>query len=113
MKFSIKPLLLEILPILVMISLIPLIKNDHLLSALYIILIIILFKIKYQKNELIIFLTSLILMAFFEFIFIKTGVETFSRKSLFNLMPLWLPILWGYGLVAGKRIALYINKTFK
>jgi len=30
-------------------------------------------------------------------------VETFVRNSLFGLMPLWLPFLWGYGFVAIKR----------
>jgi len=109
-KKLIKASFLELLPVIVMIALIPVIKNDFLLSALYIIFIIFLFRIKYEKNETIIFFASLILMAFFEFIFISTGVETFNRNSLFGIMPLWLPILWGYGLVAGKRIAFYINK---
>ena len=38
-----------------------------------------------------------------EMIFISTGVEIFVRNTLFGLMPLWLPFLWGYGFVAIKR----------
>ncbi len=38
-----------------------------------------------------------------EYFFISTGVETFIRNSLFGVMPLWLPILWGYGFIAIRR----------
>ena len=42
-------------------------------------------------------------MAIFEVIFISTGAETFNRVSLFGLMPIWLPFLWGYGFIVIKR----------
>ena len=44
-----------------------------------------------------------------EAIFISTGVETFIRNSLFGLMPLWLPFLWGYCFVAMKRAIKILN----
>jgi len=92
-----------------MIGLIPLIKNDYLLTLSYIIIILISFKIKYVKNEYEIFIAGFILMSIFEFIFISTGVETFIRNSLFG-MPLWLPFLWGYGFVAIRRVGEYLIK---
>ena len=92
-----------------MIGLIPLVKNEYLLSLLYIAVILISFKIKYVKNEYKIFIAGFILMIIFEFIFISTGVETFIRNSLFG-MPLWLPFLWGYGFVAIRRVGEYLIK---
>lgn len=38
-----------------------------------------------------------------EFFFVSTGVETFVRNTLFGIMPIWLPFLWGYGFVDIKR----------
>lgn len=106
---KIKNIFFEMIPILIMIGLIPLIKNDYLLSLLYIIIILISFKIKYVKNECRIFTAGFTLMLIFEFIFISTGVETFIRNSLFG-MPLWLPFLWGYGFVAIRRAGEYLIK---
>lgn len=107
----IKQSILEFLPILIMMALIPLVKNDWLLVAIYAILILTLFLIKLEKNELAIFISAAILMTFFEFIFVSTGVETFSRDSLFGIMPAWLPLLWGYGWVSGKRFIASIHES--
>lgn len=107
---KIKNIFFEMIPILVMIGLIPLIKNDYLLSLFYIIVILISFKIKYVKNECRIFTAGFVLMIIFEFIFISTGVEIFFRNSLLNVMPLWLPFLWGYGFVAIRRVGEYLIK---
>jgi len=90
-------------PVLVMIGLIPVVRNDYLLALLCIVIICISFLIKYEKNEAKIFLFGFAIMIVSECIFISTGVETFTRNSLFGLMPLWLPFLWGYGFVAIKR----------
>ncbi len=45
-----------------------------------------------------------------EYLFIKTGVETFTRNSLFGLMPLWLPFLWAYAFVVIKRAIKILDK---
>ncbi len=45
-----------------------------------------------------------------EYVFCSTGVETFVRNSLFGLMPIWLPFLWGYGFIAIKRSVLILDK---
>jgi len=91
------------LPALVMLVLIPFIKNDYNLSLVYIAIIIASFYVKKEKDDLIVFVFGFIVMTIFENLFVKTGVETFQRNSLLGVMPLWLPLLWGYGFVAIKR----------
>ncbi len=92
-----------------MIALIPIFWNDYILTAIYAVLIIILFLIKRERKEITIFICAALLMIFFEYIFVMTGVEIFQRHTLLGVMPLWLPLLWGYSWVAGKRFILYIN----
>lgn len=100
---KINKIFLNSLPILIMIGLIPLVKNDYVLTLLCVVIIIISLVIKRTKNDLIILCFGFIIMIFFEYIFINTGVEIFIRNSLFGLMPLWLPFLWSYGFIAIKR----------
>ena len=95
-------IVLEALPVLFMILLIPVIKNDYLLTSTYLVIIAAVLLVKRKKDNLIIFIFGLVVMTIFEFIFISTGVETFNRNTLFGIMPLWLPFLWGYGFVAIK-----------
>lgn len=97
-------------PILLMVGLIPLIKNDLFLAVAYMLIIVGSFRIKLEKNELTIFTFGFFIMIFFEFIFISTGVEVFYRNTLFGLMPLWLPLLWAYGFVAIKRSTDVLNQ---
>lgn len=91
------------LPVLTMIGLIPCVKNDYKLTLLYIIIIASAFIIKKEKNDIIIFTFGFFMMIISEYLFISTGVETFIRNSLFGIMPLWLPFLWGYGFIAISR----------
>ena len=99
---KVSKLLLNMIPVLLMIALIPLILNDYLLAGAYILIIIISLLIKYEKKDYLFLIFGLVIMTFFEFIFISTGVENFTRNSLFG-MPIWLPILWAYGFIAIKR----------
>ena len=101
--------ILNSIPTLLMIILIPFIKNDYVLSSLYIIVIAVSFFLKYEKREYITFLFGLIIMIISESLFISTGVETFNRNSLFGIMPLWLPLLWAYSFVAIKRSIKKLN----
>lgn len=101
---------IESLPVIAMILLIPLIRNDYLLALVYLIVIVIAFIVKYEKKEVIFFLFGFFIMIISEYFFISTGVEIFVRKSLFGSMPFWLPILWGYGFVAIKRAIKILEK---
>lgn len=100
---------LNTIPILVMIGLIPLVRNDYLLAALYVGIIILSLVFKYSRHDALVFLVGVIGMTVSEYLFVDTGVETFSRNSLFGLMPLWLPLLWGYGFIVIKRSLLLLD----
>ncbi|MCM2338861.1 MAG: DUF2878 family protein [Burkholderiales bacterium] len=103
MKNKIINIILNIIPILVMIWLIPIIQNDYILTVVYLGIILISFFIKKEKGDTFIFLFGFCAMILSEMVFISTGVETFVRNTLFGLMPLWLPFLWGYGFIVIKR----------
>ena len=96
-------ILLNSIPVLVMVGLIPLIDNDYYLFLVYLLVIFTSFIFKKERNEVFIFGFGFLIMIFFEYIFISTGVEIFYRNSLFGLMPVWLPLLWAYGFVGIKR----------
>ncbi len=106
-------IILHALPVVIMIGLIPVFKNDFVLTGIYVLIIIISFAINYERKEYIFFIFGFVAMFISEFIFISTGVESFERISLFGIMPLWLPFLWAYAFVAIKRsiiTILYENK---
>lgn len=100
---KLKTIVVNIMPILLMIGMIPIIKNDYMLTGLYIVIISVAFLIKYEKREYIYFLFGLFGMIVSELVFTSTKVEVFVRVSLFGLMPLWLPFLWAYAFVVIKR----------
>ena len=94
---------LNSVPILIMIGLIPFVQDDYLLTLFYIAIIFVALFIKHSRTDFIVLIFGFIIMIISEYIFIRTGVETFIRNSLFGVMPLWLPFLWAYGFVAIKR----------
>lgn len=101
---------LQAFPVLLMVGLIPFVANDYILTALYISIIFTAFIIKKEKHDMTIFIFGFIMMILSEYLFISTGVETFVRNSLFGIMPLWLPFLWGYGFVAIARSVVILKK---
>src|SRR3989344_2261799 len=105
----IKKSIIEFLPTILMIALIPIFWNDYILTGIYAVAIILLFLAKRERKEITIFISSAIIITFFEYIFVMTGVEIFQRHTLLGVMPLWLPLLWGYAMVAAKRFLLYVN----
>ena len=96
-------IVVETIPIMLMIALVPFINNDYILSIIFIIIIAISLSIKYEKKDFTFLIFGLVALTISEYIFISTGVETFNRRTLFNIMPLWLPLLWAYAFVAIKR----------
>ena len=96
-------ILIEAIPIILMIILIPLIKNDYLLGGIFIVIIFTSFLIRYEKKDIIFLIFGLVVMTIGEYFFIKTGVEKFNRASFLGVMPVWLPILWAYAWVVMKR----------
>jgi len=98
------------LPIVAMIGLVPLVLNDYLLAIICIAIIIGAFFVKISKHDLAIFAVGFFTMILVEGLFISTGVETFNRNSLLGIMPIWLPIIWGYGFVSIKRLIEIIER---
>ena len=109
MKTNIKKIILNIIPILVMILLVKVIKNDYYLLIVYALLILTMLKINYEKNEYKLLISGIIFMFVTEYIFISTGIETFTSQTLIN-MPIWLPLLWGYGFIVINRVSKELLK---
>lgn len=103
MNNNIFKIFLNSMPVLIMVGLIAVIESDYWLTLVYCLIIAVSFRIKYERNEHVVLIFGFFIMIISEFIFISTGVETFNRNTLFGLMPIWLPFLWGYGFVAIKR----------
>ena len=101
---------LNAMPVILMIALIPVIKNDYLLTGIDVLIIAVSFSIKYQPKDYLFFSFGFIIMIASEYLFISTGVETFVRNTLFCLMPLWLPFLWAYAFVVIKRSINILDK---
>lgn len=101
----------QALPVALMVSLLFFTQNTLLLSILYIVPALIYFFRQPQKINIIVYLTGLFFMTIFESIFLLTGVETFADKSLFGIMPIWLPFLWAYGFLAIKDSLLILLKN--
>ena len=97
-------LILNILPISIMIWLIPIVKDDYLLTLFYVVIILVSLFIKKYNKDATVFILGFFVMLFCEYIFLTTKVEVFERNSLLGIMPLWLPFLWGYGFVTIRRV---------
>jgi len=107
---KVSQMILIAIPVLIMIALIPFVLNDYLLAGIYGLIITITLLISRKKNDLLVLFFGFFIMIFFEFLFVKTGVETFQRNSLLGVMPLWLPFVWAYSFVAIKRSIEILNK---
>ena len=97
------------IPAIIMIALIPFIKNDYWLTGIYALIIIIYLVLRREKNDMLFLILGFIIMLISEYIFIKTGVEQFNRKSLLGIMPLWLPFLWANAFVVIKRAIVILS----
>ncbi|MDB5244176.1 MAG: hypothetical protein JWN18_46 [Parcubacteria group bacterium] len=98
-----RKILINAFPVALMIILIPIVLNDFLLAALYLVIAIISLMTRHEKNDYLAYVFGLVVITISEYFFIQTGVETFMRNSLFGIMPVWLPLLWAYAFVAIMR----------
>ena len=92
------------LTVLALVGLIPFIVNDYILAAIYAGFIVAFATLKKQRGDWIFIAVGFIALFFGENFFISTGVETFNRTSLFDIMPLWLPLLWSFIFLVMKRV---------
>lgn len=107
----IKSIILLCLPAVAMIAMIPFVTNDYTLTLIYVVIIGITLLYKSEQKDILAMFFGLIIITFFEFIFVKAGVETFNRRTLFGIMPLWLPFLWAYAFILLKRGLKILEKA--
>lgn len=106
-----RAIVLNALPVALMLALIPLVSDDYILTVIYIIVIVLAFLVRYEPIDFTALLLGIVLLTGGEYLFISTGVEVFERRTLFEVMPLWLPLLWGYCFVAIKRVVLILRSV--
>jgi hypothetical protein len=98
-----KVIIVNAVPVVTMIGLIPFILNDYELALAYIAIAVIAFLVRRERHDFAAYLFGLFALTVSEYFFISTGVETFQRHSLLGIMPIWLPLLWAYAFVVIKR----------
>jgi hypothetical protein len=103
-------IILNLIPIVLMIALIPFVVNDYLLTGIYVVIIAISLFIRHEKGDFLFLILGFVIMMISEYFFISTGVERFVRNSLFGLMPLWLPFLWADVFVVIKRVIVILRR---
>lgn len=76
--------------------------NEIFLTAIMLCLILVIFKIKYYKNECYLFLAGIVLGIILESI----GNSSLGQSwdALFFPFPLWIPLAWGFGFIFFRRI---------
>lgn len=100
---AVRTIFINSVPVALMVGLIPVIQNDVTLSLVYVAIIAVSLFIRRERLDFALFAFGFVALLISEYFFISTGVETFTRRSLFGVMPLWLPILWGYAFIAIRR----------
>lgn len=86
-----------------MILFVPFIKNDYVLTVIYLVFIIAALIGKRDKADYILIAVGFFGLMLGEYLFIRMGVETFNRNTLFGVMPFWLPFLWAFIFLSMKR----------
>lgn len=96
-------------PVFFMIALVPLVKDDYILTAIYLVIIAI-SALRYTRRDFIFLTFGFFTLLIGEYFFLMTDVEVFERTTLFGVMPLWLPFLWAYIFVTMKRSVSLFEK---
>jgi len=92
-----------------MIALVPFVRDDFVLTGIYIAIIAI-SAIRYSRSDFIFLTFGFVMLLLGEYFFLLIGVETFERRSLLGIMPVWLPFLWAYIFVTIKRGVILFEK---
>jgi len=84
-------------------------QNNILLFIIYFVLTLGLIYFHKDKTEFIVLLYGILIGIIVEVIGTQiSGYQTFTKPD-FGGIPIWLPITWGYGFVAMKRIGFIIK----
>ncbi len=98
--------------VVIMLALVPTIKNDYALTGIYIVFILSAVVFKKERSDFMFLTIGLFGLMLGEYFFVSTGVETFNRNSLFGIMPLWLPFLWAFIFLSMKRVFWLLVKDY-
>ena len=84
-------------------------QNNFLLLTAYLIISVSLILYHRDSSEFIIFGYGIAIGLIVEILGTqKSGYQSFTNPDIFGI-PVWLPIAWGYGFVAMKRIGLLLR----
>ena len=84
-------------------------QNNVLLFIIYLVLTLGLIYFHKDKTEFAIFTYGILIGAIVEVIGTQiSGYQSFAKPD-FGGIPMWLPIVWGYGFVAMKRIGFVLK----
>lgn len=84
-------------------------QNNVLLFIIYLVLTLGLIYLHKDKTEFVIFAYGILIGAIIETIGTQiSGYQSFTKPD-FDGIPMWLPVVWGYGFVAMKRIGFTLK----
>jgi len=112
MKENTKEILVQTASLLLAFIIMTFVKADELIFTGAIILILLInFKIKYNKGEWTLFFLGFLLGLFIEVVLgLFYRMQYWENPSLLGV-PLWLPFVWGYAFVFIRRIGNAIVKN--
>ena len=110
MKGNIKEIATQLLQLIIVFVILTFTRSELIFVFVLVILLLVNFKIKYNKNEWVLFLIGCLVGFIIEVVLGKVyRMQYWQQDSLFGV-PLWLPLLWGYGFVFIRRIGNLIVK---
>ncbi|OGF89036.1 hypothetical protein A3I27_03395 [Candidatus Giovannonibacteria bacterium RIFCSPLOWO2_02_FULL_43_11b] len=84
-------------------------QNSLLLFMIYIVLSVVLILWHRDNSEFVIFIYGIIIGGLVEVIGTQvSGYQSFIEPDFLGI-PIWLPVVWGYGFVAMKRIGIILK----
>lgn len=109
-KNNIREVIIQLLQLIMVFVILTFTRNEIVFAFVIAILLLVNFKIKYSKNEWELFLIGCLAGFIIEVALGKIyRLQYWQQDSLFGV-PLWLPLLWGYGFVFIRRIGNLIVK---
>ena len=88
-------------------------RNSLLLALIYIAAIAVVLKIKYYSGDFFALIYGFLLGLFVEVIGTSlAGYQSFAKPDFLGI-PIWLPVVWAYGLMAMKRIGVLMREEAK
>lgn len=108
---KIKPISKEITPFLIAILLSSFLRNEIIVTIIFAVIILTLFLTRYKKKELLIFIFGFLTGLFIEIWGQLVGFFQWQTFNSILLIPLWLPLSWGYSFVVIRRIGNILIKN--